>query len=230
MRGRANFAAAAVTAAAMAAASAASAAIVTVTIDGTVAQGFDNFQTFGGGNLAGDAFQAVFKFDTSAPAFSQSNSQVTFINGGSEFPIVSPSLGASITINGDTATIAGSYYGELWASRGGGITEQMDTAYDDSVGVNGEDLSKITIDSFGLLPGTIDQPIAKTTLLGDSSGQVQILTSNAGGVQNAFADLVATSLTETVAGVPEPASWALMLCGFAAVGATLRARRRPAAA
>ena len=225
---------AAIAAVAMMAANAASAAIVTVTIDGTVVEGFDNFHTFGGGSLTGDAFQAVFTFDTSVPAFSASNSQVTFINGGSsEPPSVSPSLGASITINGDTATIAGGYYSELWEGHGtSSLVEQIDTAYDDSVDVNGEDLSRITIDSYGFLPETIDQPIAKTMLLNGrdvaSVGNVQILTENSGGLQNAFADLVATSLTETVA-VPEPASWALMLCGFGALGGALRSRRKQAA-
>ncbi|THD66130.1 MAG: hypothetical protein E8A12_06320 [Phenylobacterium sp.] len=91
---RAPVAGAAAAAVSLMVASTASAAIVTVTIDGTVTEGFDNFHTFGGGNLAGDAFQAVFTFDTSAPAVSQTNSQVTFIYGGSEIPIVSPSLGA----------------------------------------------------------------------------------------------------------------------------------------
>ena len=37
-------------------------------------------------------------------------------------------------------------------------------------------------------------------------------------------------ITERDAGVPEPASWALMLTGFGGLGAMLRARRRPAAA
>jgi hypothetical protein len=32
-----------------------------------------------------------------------------------------------------------------------------------------------------------------------------------------------------VGGVPEPASWALMILGFGSAGAMLRGRRRPAA-
>jgi hypothetical protein len=37
-------------------------------------------------------------------------------------------------------------------------------------------------------------------------------------------------ITERDAGVPEPASWAMMLVGFGGLGAMLRTRRRPAAA
>jgi hypothetical protein len=39
-----------------------------------------------------------------------------------------------------------------------------------------------------------------------------------------------TRLSFTLAGVPEPASWALMIAGFGLVGATLRSRRRIAQA
>jgi hypothetical protein len=39
-----------------------------------------------------------------------------------------------------------------------------------------------------------------------------------------------TDATFTAAAVPEPASWALMILGFGAVGAALRSRRRPISA
>lgn len=42
--------------------------------------------------------------------------------------------------------------------------------------------------------------------------------------KNSFA-INQVSLTDTVAGVPEPASWVLMLLGFGGLGATLRRRR-----
>jgi hypothetical protein len=46
-----------------------------------------------------------------------------------------------------------------------------------------------------------------------------------------FVDLDSFSVTSAVAGVPEPASWALMLTGFLGLGAALRsARRRTAVA
>jgi hypothetical protein len=44
---------------------------------------------------------------------------------------------------------------------------------------------------------------------------------------NAFADIVPDSgMGVTAGGVPEPASWALMITGFGLAGASLRARRR----
>ncbi|WP_293864936.1 MULTISPECIES: PEPxxWA-CTERM sorting domain-containing protein [unclassified Sphingomonas] len=47
------------------------------------------------------------------------------------------------------------------------------------------------------------------------------------GYDFAFEALGAGSYVLSVEGVPEPASWALMLAGFAATGAALRMRRRP---
>lgn len=41
-----------------------------------------------------------------------------------------------------------------------------------------------------------------------------------------YVDLDSFSVTSAVAGVPEPASWALMLTGFLGLGSTLRAARR----
>lgn len=41
------------------------------------------------------------------------------------------------------------------------------------------------------------------------------------------ATICATRVCDTGGGVPEPASWALMIAGFGGVGAVLRSRRRP---
>jgi hypothetical protein len=42
--------------------------------------------------------------------------------------------------------------------------------------------------------------------------------------------LTVTKLADSPAGVPEPATWAMMLCGFFGLGAVLRGRRRPSPA
>jgi hypothetical protein len=216
---------AAVTAFSMVVASTASASIVTVTVDGAVSSGFDTSGVFGGGNLASDPFQAVFTFDTSVPATSLSSPSTNFIFGGTSIPSVSPSLGASITINGDTATIAGSYYGEIWASSGN--FEQIDTAYDASSNVNGYDNNTITIDSYGLglQPGTINQLIPTTSVYGNGLVQIDNGNYTTHELQNAYAYLAPSSITETVA-VPESSTWTIMLAGMVSFGGLVLHRRR----
>lgn len=46
-----------------------------------------------------------------------------------------------------------------------------------------------------------------------------------GGAVGSFSNFVTTGVTTTVGGVPEPASWALLLTGFGVVGAAARRRR-----
>ena len=216
---------AAVATASMVVASAASASIVTVTIDGTVSSGFDTSGVFGGGNLANDPFQAVYTFDTGVNAPSASSPSINFIFGGTSVPSASPSLGVFITINGDTTSIAGSYYGEIWASG----YEQIDTANDNGTTANGYDNSKITIDSYspGVLTGTINQSIPTTPLIDASGGLVEIDNGNYATqvFQNSYAYLAPSSITETVA-VPEPATWTMMLAGAVSFAGLALYRRR----
>lgn len=64
-------------------------------------------------------------------------------------------------------------------------------------------------------------PTVKLTFLSSTS----LSSSNLGvGLDNVTWDMV----RQPVAGVPEPASWALMIAGFGGIGAAFRVRRRPA--
>jgi hypothetical protein len=77
-----------------------------------------------------------------------------------------------------------------------------------------------------------------TETFGPSSGPTKLIftgntNQDAGDEAFGLDNLVVTGVPNvTVGGVPEPASWALMLCGFGALGAALRRSRRagPAAA
>jgi hypothetical protein len=87
--------------------------------------------------------------------------------------------------------------------------------------------------------------IQATNALTVSSLSGNTVTSLPGGPFNVFAatDLINTTnantgpvgatlstITTVTGGIPEPASWALMIMGFGGIGASLRARRRVAAA
>lgn len=75
-------------------------------------------------------------------------------------------------------------------------------------------------------------PALASLMLGLSDGPraISIQSNTAGGYEafigEVYAPDVAFTLTPLVSAVPEPAGWALMLLGFAAIGGGLRASRR----
>lgn len=77
------------------------------------------------------------------------------------------------------------------------------------------------INLFGaqLFEGTLDSPIFDARYLA---------LTNILGVPQGFLDV--TYVTTVTPGVPEPASWAMLLLGFGAIGAALRSRRKTVAA
>jgi hypothetical protein len=96
----------------------ASASIVTITFTGIVIDGgasisgLDVNGLFGpaGSSLVGDAYTAIYTFDTSlgGSIFDQNTTKNITIYGGGPFPSkISPSLGATMTINGHTVSMAG---------------------------------------------------------------------------------------------------------------------------
>jgi len=115
----------------------ASAAIVTVTVDG-LGSGLDTLGFFGapGTELTAVPFEAVYRFDTATPGASsftygmgvngQGGADIT---GGpaNSAEYISPSLGASLTINGHTVTDDGQYYGLLYAQNSGQPTANTST-------------------------------------------------------------------------------------------------------
>lgn len=77
----------------------------------------------------------------------------------------------------------------------------------------GGDVSTLNITGLTLYTGTLANPTMKTGIFD--------LVDYATGAQNYH--LVVTLFTETA--VPEPASWAMLLVGFGALGGVLRARK-----
>jgi hypothetical protein len=58
---------------------------------------------------------------------------------------------------------------------------------------------------------------------GDATFHINELTLSSGGETS-----IGTLVASVIGSVPEPASWALMLCGFGAIGATMRSNKKVA--
>jgi hypothetical protein len=82
---------------------------------------------------------------------------------------------------------------------------------------------------------------ADASLSGWASGPALVFVGTGGAVTLTFTDITGAGLNSNLAldnvrldvtggAVPEPATWAMMLLGFAGLGAALRSRRRPALA
>jgi hypothetical protein len=87
-----------------------------------------------------------------------------------------------------------------------------------SVGAVGGATSGVDLDYFGFGSSASFSYVRLTddTAKGDQSGPTV----------GADIDAIGAISTRVTSGVPEPATWALMLVGFGAVGASLRSRRR----
>jgi hypothetical protein len=95
-------------------ASPASATIVQVTYTGTLSSGFDTSGVFGppGTDLTNDPYTASYLFDTT---FAGSTPTYNVAYGGTiiSVPNASPSLGATLTINGRSFSIMGDYFSQI---------------------------------------------------------------------------------------------------------------------
>jgi len=187
--------------------------------------GVVNFGTDGGifgPVFFGDPYTVQYSFDTSLGIHTPTE---IFGGGSSGFP--SPSLGAVVTINGQSFTIGGTFAGDLGV---GGL---------DSVGRSGA--GAIAVDNYGSLGSAqISQSFATfigafslntpfTYTIGpDDAHSGTLLVQNFGWTQNipiqtnpgwlADIEFSPETVTFTVAAVPELSTWVMMLIGFAGVG------------
>lgn len=208
----------------------ASAAIVTMTYTGVVTSISENVGgRFGAGDLVGQDFTARFVFDTTLGELTQTSLGQTLRAGGQ--PFISPTISASLTLNGVTSTIAGSPSGTYSAIRPyvSALSSSLQTSESgylfQRILVSVSPLTSIqTFDDYSWSvadgqsrPGSGDFDFTEIDYI---SGYTNVV----------FGKLSVRSLTMAVqdaaAVVPEPASWALMLTGFGLAGGALRARRR----
>jgi hypothetical protein len=232
----------AVAAGAIFGASAASATVGVATLTGTLGYNGDNAAATGlFGPAAGQAFTAVFTFDTAlghhdlAPGISEVN-----YGGAITGPYDSPILAASLTINGVTRAFTSELYGNaqtfdhgaddeiLWVATGAD-NSQLVGYFATAPGVMGGDFShSFSVDPSGpAAPGGIPGPDFLGNFgrfdLNNGNGAVYLLATHL-TVDMRLAD------TSPAGAAPEPATWAIMLLGFGGAGAMLRRRRAALAA
>jgi hypothetical protein len=197
---------------------AAQADVVSVTYDGVISinQNADNL--FGGGSLAKDQVTVKYTFDTSLGSDQTSQTGTHNTSGGGLFLNTSPSLGATVTINGQSVTINGNFYGILSETSSAGRYGSFQNAWAWS-DHNNDQVSSFVEANAESMPDSITTPFSYSVQPGDFAvGNFQI--------GNTSASFDVTSIAEAV---PEPSTWAMMLLGFAGVGfMAYRRKSKPA--
>jgi len=215
---RVSFAAAAAAVAALTLAGEAGATVSVLTFTGTVASGRDTLGFFGGGDLAGMAFATTFTIDDAVTHITTTLAGDTEMTGNIE---------GSTTINGrsiaggstDHFSLVEVFPNYIYAQTGNaqlGFEFAIEPASNPFAGIG------------------FTTPLATYTLKpGDSS--VAHVDTYSPTFQHYGFSLITTTVTYSIlpdqvettptVGVPEPATWALMIAGFAGVGGLLRRRR-----
>jgi hypothetical protein len=208
----------------------ASATIMDVTYTGKVSSGADTLNIFGmrGVDIIGLSWVATYTYDTSLGYRTTSTTRDN-VYGGPYYgsTSISPVLSSMITINGIGKAVAGSYAGYLNAENNGagGYGEEYHYAGDAS-SAQAEVLSSFISNTAGSLPGSLTVPFTHTMDSQDYIKAYYSLNDYNLGSETIFADLATLTVSEHVAAVPEPSTWAMMLLGFAGVGFAVYRKRK----
>jgi hypothetical protein len=196
--------------------------IVTVTYTGTL-HGTDTAGYFGtpGAYLPSTTtYTATYVFNTNVPgAYYSKCCNFSYARGGTVFSAPTPSISASLTINGQTFTerAAGSYDGSLVISDSAPAAEgHFDAFAGASVAAGQNFFNEIfTQDPSAPFPPTLTSPFSYTYNPVGITGNWGAF-SIGGDNLNLYASTV--TLIDAIAAVPEPSTWAMMILGFLGLG------------
>jgi hypothetical protein len=220
----------------------ASAQTVKVTASGTVSFGLDTTgDVFGpqGSVLTGDAFSYTATYNIAQAGYF-TNGQRSDIYGGQAYsylPYDPPSLGGGVlTINGESQTVHGQWNSWIFAASSASFSDDFQLVQDY---VNTPEFSEnnevqmVEIPGFGLFSyPDLMLPSGNLCDIADCTSSSFAFNESIDGalVSQAFGNLAPSQIVITVSPAPEPASWALLIAGFASLGAVLRWSRGRAAA
>ncbi len=218
-------------------ASSANATTIKATYRGAITAGFDDTGVFGSiGDLTGQDVTAVYLTNYNAFGASHaSGSHLSFILGGPGYSGADIVTTATVTINGHTLSVGGTFFGEgaqfkLTPAFGlaAEVYHESDDFYVDGP-LTHHALAYSGISS--LVHGFVTSADYRTPLTyalqgGDGSfGGFFDQVSDPGGhiLQTASGDFAPGSVT--IAAVPEPSVWLLLLTGFGGLGWAMRRNR-----
>ncbi|WP_244646360.1 PEPxxWA-CTERM sorting domain-containing protein [Sphingomonas sp. CFBP 8760] len=208
--------------AAFIAASPAAAVVMVATYRGTVAAGVDTAGLFGGGSLAGKAYEAMYTYNTDdfSGDIDGSSYETKHVVTGRY------SLTIDGTTVGDVSQLTIRLGDERPARNGAPITHDL-VGHGTQVvpGDTGSRLSLFVIDELDFVDGlspTQTIEYRRDFRFFENGGTFTYADGSEIFLDATRVDIIPAA----IAAVPEPASWALMLAGFTMVGTAMRVRRR----
>jgi len=214
-----------------------SAAVVQVQYTGTVSEGFDTTGIFGtaGSFLNGAAYTANYTFETTYGT-THSSLGLTEVYGGGLWGTISPSLGATITINGITVSLVGNLIGHLVGYNNGTLSQVLHEAEDfadTGSGYSQTQLYNVIDNDSNAFTNSLTDPLSYAVAAGDDAYgyfAVSDIAYDFGSAStNAYAQLVPDHIT-IGAPIPEPETYAMLLAGLGLLGFAARRRKLKEAA
>jgi len=202
------------------------------TFTGTVLSGSGDASLFGVTSLAGYGFTATYVYDDSLGT-RQTLADSDTAYGGATFGTANPLISATLTINGQSVDFLSPVFGEASVASAPGSAAFLTDGVDFAGFV--AHYRNFDFNVTGALPSSLDVPFSGAVTGGSHFFYQDYFSGPFGGsaIASAVGSLEATHLTIAAVGaggVPEPASWALLICGFGLAGAALRRSRRGAVA
>lgn len=211
----------------------ASASIMIATYQGTVVNGQDAAGVFGkpGTDLAGLTYVQGFTYDTAlGTRFSSATSDE--VNGGAAVSTTSPITDAWVIINGVTHHQAIGYSGGAFVSQDAAHIQEFSAGFWGSF----DERSFAGVNVSPAPPPSLETAFSRTLsftgcgVFLNCGGTAAFIDSGDLSTYAYYANFNPTSVSvvplAAPGGVPEPATWALMILGFGLAGGMLRARPR----